>query len=105
VSLCVRDSVRFADLPGTPETPEFGDCSQDSATGLSIGWSDYYPWFLEGQELDVTDLRDGRYCLRMTADPADRIRESDETNDARTTLLRLRGKHVTDLGRACRSAA
>jgi hypothetical protein len=101
VSFCVRDSLRFGDLPGSPESSHYGDCTQDSTTGLSIGWSDFYPWFLEGQELDVTGLRDGRYCLRMTVDPADRIRESDETNDTRSKLIRLRGKRVTRLGRGC----
>ena len=103
VSFCVRDSFRFGNLTGSPESPAYGDCTQDSTMGLSIGWSDWYPSSLEGQELDVTGLPDGRYCLRLTVDPRDRIRESDESDNVRTRLLRLRGTTVTDLGRACPS--
>ena len=44
VSFCVRDSIRFGHLPGSPTSPNYGECTQDSTSGLSIGWSDYYGW-------------------------------------------------------------
>ncbi|MDH5313537.1 MAG: lysyl oxidase family protein [Actinomycetota bacterium] len=102
VSFCVRDSLRFdPTLPGSPFPQYYGSCTQDSITGLSIGWADYYGSNLPGQELDVRGLPDGRYCLRTEADPADRIDESDEGNNGRSTLVRIRGRRVRDLGRAC----
>jgi hypothetical protein len=103
VSFCVRDSTRFdATLPGSPPWPgHYGNCTQDSVTGLSIGWADYYGSDLPGQELDVRGLPDGRYCLRNEADPGDRIEESDEANNGRSTLLRIRGREVTNLHEAC----
>ena len=102
VSFCVRDSIRFGpELPGSPFGAYYGNCTQDSVTGLSIGWADYYGWTLPGQELNVRGLPDGRYCLRNQADPGDRLDESDEGNNHRSTVVRIRGPQVTDLRRAC----
>jgi subtilase family serine protease len=44
---------------------------------------------------------DGRYCLRNDADPTDRLDESDEGNNGRSTLLRIRGREVRNLREAC----
>jgi Lysyl oxidase len=102
VSFCVRDSLRFdATLPGSPGFLHYGDCTQDSITGLSIGWADYYSSTLPGQELDIRGLPDGRYCLRNEADPTDRLDESDEGNNGRSILVRIRGRTVSDLAQAC----
>jgi hypothetical protein len=102
VSFCVRDSIRFGpSLPGSPFPAHYGSCTQDSVTGLSIGWADYYGSTLPGQELDVRGLPDGRYCLRNEADPGDRLRESDDRNNGRSTLIRIKGKLVRNLRRAC----
>jgi Lysyl oxidase len=102
VSFCVRDSIRFAaTLPGSPAAPHFGDCTQDSVTGLSIGWADYYASNLPGQELDIRGLPDGRYCLRTWADPGQRLRESRDGNNGRSALLRIEGSTVTVLQPAC----
>jgi len=102
VSFCVFDSIRFdGDLPGSPGTRHYQGCTQDSVTGLSIGWEDYYGSTLAGQELDIRGLRDGRYCLRNDADPGDRLVESNEGNNGRSTLVRIRGRDVTDLHAAC----
>jgi hypothetical protein len=101
VSFCLRDSMKFATLDGTPRFVHYGDCGQDSVMGLSIGWADLYSSGLAGQELDVRGLPDGRYCLRIRADPADRLAERIEKNNARSTLLRILGSEVTDLRRGC----
>ena len=102
VSFCVRDSIRFdAVLPGSPGSMHYGNCTQDSVTGLSIGWADYYGSTLPGQELDIRGLADGRYCLRTEADPTGRLVESDEGNNGRSTMVRIRGRVVTDQHLAC----
>jgi Lysyl oxidase len=102
VSFCVRDSIRFGpSMPGSPFPAHYGECTQDSVTGLSIGWADYYGSTLPGQELDIRGLPDGRYCLRNEADPTDRLVESDDGNNGRSTLVRIRGRTVTDLELAC----
>ena len=101
VSFCVRDSLRFGSFAGSPAAAYYGDCTQGSIMGLSIGWADLYSASLPGQELNVRGLPDGRYCLRMTANPAGRIRESDRSNNTRSTLLRMRGSMVRNLRQRC----
>jgi hypothetical protein len=102
VSFCVRDSIRFdPTLLGSPGVAHYGDCTQDSVTGLSIGWADYYGSTLPGQELDIRGQPDGRYCLRTVGDPAGRLSESDDGNNGRSTLVRIRGRTATNLRRAC----
>ena len=102
VSFCVRDSIRFdATVPGSPGSLHYGECTQDSVTGLSIGWADYYGSTLPGQELDIRGLPDGRYCLRNEADPGGRLAESDEGNNGRSTSVRITGREVTDLHVTC----
>jgi hypothetical protein len=102
VSFCVRDSLRFdRTLPGSPGSIHYGNCTQDSITGLSIGWADYYGSSLSGQELDIRKLPNGRYCLRNEADPTDRLDESDEGNNGVSTLLRIKRRVVRDLHVPC----
>ena len=102
VSFCVRDSLpAFTDVPGFQPFAYYGGCARNSITGLSVGWADFYAADLPDQDLDVTGLRNGRYCLTSTADPRDGIDEADETNNAATRLLRLRDGAVQDLGVSC----
>ena len=104
VSFCVRDSIRFASgLPGSPSIPAYGECSSDSISGLSVGWADYYGYYLPGQELDIRGLPGHRFCLRLVSDPTNRLEESNDDNNERSTLIRIRKQKVTDLGRSCPS--
>jgi len=63
-----------------------------SVGGISIGWGDIYGARVSGQELDVTGLSDGVYCLVSQADPEDQLLESNERNNARTTRIVLRAE-------------
>jgi CDP-diacylglycerol--glycerol-3-phosphate 3-phosphatidyltransferase len=49
--------------------------------GLTAGCSDTYPYYLGCQYVDVTDVPDGTYELRVTVDPLGQIDEADETNN------------------------
>ena len=49
--------------------------------GLSAHCSDTYPYWLGCQYVDVTDVPDGTYALRVSVDPLDQIPEADETNN------------------------
>jgi len=57
--------------------------------GLTPGWVDIYEWYLPGQYMDVDGLPNGDYILETTADPDNKITESDETNNCGTVLVRL----------------
>lgn len=86
ISFCVSDSEPFdLSLPGAQQpsggTGYYrGGCrKQLSIRGTSIGWFDTYGWNLPGQEIDITGIPAGYYCVIVQADPEDRL---DETNEA-----------------------
>jgi lysyl oxidase len=94
ISFCIVDQDRpFASLPGSPLEGYYpagsADCYADSIDGISVGWSDTYFYTVPGQQLNVTGLPRGRYCLVSTADPANRLRESDNSNNVHRALISL----------------
>ena len=94
ISFCIVDTDhRFARLPGSPAHSYYPagspDCDRDSIDGLSIGWTDTYRYGLPGQQLNVTGLRRGRYCLVSRADPANLLRESDNSNNTYRARIAL----------------
>jgi Lysyl oxidase len=93
VSFCISDSRRFnTGLPGAPTVPfyDIAACDrEDSVSGTSVGWYDEYTWKLSGQEINVTGLRPGRYCLISKADPGGAILERLERNNVRRARIRL----------------
>jgi len=95
VSFCITDTRPvLPGLAGSPVSPFYWSCDRDSIQGLSVGWSDVYDATLPGQSLDLTGVDDGRYCLWTVADPGDRLRETDETNNATGYWLDLAGSTV-----------
>jgi len=74
---CLRDS----DCPAPRYT-----CTDQ---GVSAGCSDLYASTLGCQYLDVTGVPPGRYTLRVTMDPFDRIAELDEANNVATEPVTL----------------
>ena len=79
-----------------PALPRFvGDCAtlQPDALrveqGSSVGYTDRYPAFFHGQDLELTGLPAGRYLLVQTANPERRLREVDYSNNAASLLVRL----------------
>jgi hypothetical protein len=95
VSSCALDSRRrLAKAPGSPRGKYYGGCRRDSIGGISIGWGDLYGARVTGQELDVTTFGDGIYCLVSRADPENRLQESNERNNVRTTRIVRRGDEV-----------
>jgi hypothetical protein len=94
IGFCIIDTDHaFGGVPGSPAQRHYptgsGVCDEDSIDGLSVGWADTYSYYLPGQELNVTGLRRGRYCLVSTADPDGLLRESNNSNNARRTLIAL----------------
>jgi hypothetical protein len=93
-------------LPGAPQDPVYrrrGCGTRDSVrlqNGLSVGWGDIYHRSLPGQYIDITDLPDGIYRLRATADQANFFLESDDTNNSTWADLWIEAGGVTVLRRA-----
>ena len=104
VSFCLRDSERLVGPAGANGADEetYLSCARDRPQGMSPGWGDLYDRDLDGQTLALPGgMPDGRYCLRMAADPFDRFRESDESNNASLTALRITASVVRVGGGWC----
>lgn len=76
--------------------PKFvGDCAafQPEARrvdeGSSVGYTDRYPGFFHGQDIDITELEPGLYVLVHRANPERRIRELRYSNNAAAALIRI----------------
>ncbi len=94
---CLGDRYKARAVPAAPRKPVFtGRCGLTQPErlkmreGISVGYGDDYSAFLEGQDLPLDGLPDGRYVLvhRVNADRG--LRELTYTNDAASVLLELR---------------
>ena len=63
--------------------------------GLTAGWGDYYEWDRPGNFVDFGINPDGRYVLRLTADPVGGILESNEADNAGYSVVDVAGDAVT----------
>jgi hypothetical protein len=102
VSFCVIDTSHpYPGLPGSPVSSYYVRCDADATEGLSVGWSDVYAAGLAGQTVNVNRVRDGTYCLSVTADPDDVLSENDEADNRVGTTVVLAGATISDLGTSC----
>lgn len=63
---------------------------RDSLTqGISVGYGDPYPARVEGQYIDITGLRTGRYVLVQRVDPDGRLLDLHEDNDVASMLVKI----------------
>ncbi len=96
VGFCFFDTrLRRATLPRAPKTRRYLEkgCgtrnSHSIKIGLSVGWSDIYPWNFAWQWVDVTGLPAGRYLLKLTADPEGSFVERRTTNNCNWTRIQI----------------
>lgn len=91
-------------LSGAPLSAAYSSCDANAdgivTMGLSIGWSDIYFSDLEGQYIDITDIRDGRYRLWAIADAEDWFAEKDDRNNRTWVDIRLKRRTVRVVGSA-----
>jgi hypothetical protein len=97
-----RNMDIFTEMPNEPRSPVFRtNCGWHLPQllhvheGISVGNADYYTPQLEGQDIDITKIPDGRYWLVHTANPARRMLESDYSNDSSSVLLRFAWKRLS----------
>lgn len=94
MSFCIWDSDRMDDQPqGAPTRGRYERCPQD-LQGLSVGWNDMYPARIPGQHLTIDGIPDGRYAIRSTVDPENRLMESNEGNNDVIVYVRLSGSTI-----------
>ncbi len=97
VGFCLTDARPAFASPITPANaaypinpPGSVGCTAVATQGVSPGWADAYALALPGQELDVSGLPRGQYCLTTRADPTGVIEELEEDNNVRRVRLALR---------------
>ena len=59
---------------------------------LQVGWGDTYTQYRPGQSFDITDLPNGKYFVKVLANPDGVLRESDTSNNEALRRIYLRGK-------------
>jgi hypothetical protein len=104
VSFCMMDTAPLSTQPpGAPSSGYYKGIFDDGCKyhqqrfppmGISVGWYDLYGMALPGQELDITGLPTGPYCLSITLDATDRLRETKELDNGRRTRIYMRGKRI-----------
>jgi hypothetical protein len=102
-------------LPGEPANPVWTqECGRGQPArprireGLSPGFGDDYVPRLEGQYIDVTGLRTGRYVLVHRVNPGRELLESRYSNDAASALIyleRARGRMSVSVLSTCEQGA
>ena len=98
---CLAD--HWGTAPGMRHArPRFlGDCEQYEPKarfveeGSSVGYTDRYPGFFHGQDLDITKVRAGLYWLVHQANADFHLREARYDNDTASLLVRIRWKSGT----------
>lgn len=100
VTFCIADVVRIdSTLEHSASTAAYpvSNCDQNSTTGLSVGWGDTYKYSLADQSIDITGLPDGRYWLVSTADPDNRLLETNDANNSTKLKIEIRRDRVVNL--------
>ena len=92
VSYCLRDNSRYGAVDA-PARARYSQCER-GIQGISPGWIDTYAFDTDGQIVDITGVPDGVYALRSTVDPANQLREADDTNNAATVYFELKGNRA-----------
>jgi hypothetical protein len=102
VGFCMLDSLDLdGSLAGHPDSMVYMGCPDLATQGISVGWGDIYDLTVPGQFIPIDDVPDGTYCLVATADPKDRLLESDETDNQVRSQVQLSGDSASLTGDPC----
>lgn len=96
-SFCILDSIKI-DRAAT-NNPQYTECDA-RRQGLSAGWGDIYTSGLPDQWIDLGTkmLADGDYAIHSTADPLNRILESNDGNNIGVTQFKIKGGKLVTSG-------
>jgi hypothetical protein len=107
VGFCFFDTNAYrTSLPGAPGSRQYNQAgcgTQNSLSvknGLSVGWSDVYPWNIGLQWINVTGMAAGEYLLKLTVNPNGQFEEARFWNNCNWTRIRIpsSGSSVAVLG-------
>jgi hypothetical protein len=94
-TFCVMDTTKInGSLPRAPTSAVYTTCGA-SKQGMSVGWGDKYGYQLAGQYIDISNLANGDYYLKIHVDPKKRILEKNEDDNISSRKIRISGTTVT----------
>jgi hypothetical protein len=67
---------------------------KETGFGLGSGWADYYEWDRPDNFLDFGLNGDGRYVVRMTADPGKNVLETNEDDNRGYSYIEVAGSEI-----------
>lgn len=94
VSFCLVNVFRHDDALEHAGWGPRGNCGEAGVQGLKVGWGDTYHRSLRGQAINVSHLPVGFYWLVSTADPANRLEETDDSNNVAAVKIKIRRRTV-----------
>jgi hypothetical protein len=95
MSFCLWDEQPIkSKLKNSPEERVFEGSCDTAVQGISVGWSDTYTASLPGQELDITELEDGKYAVRSIVNVDRKIKESNYDNNSVVAYVEIVGLAV-----------
>lgn len=93
---CLNDDTRVRGASGARVQRTFlSDCglgepgARSITEGISVGWADVYPAYVEGQYIDITKVMAGRYVLSNQVNVGHPLAETRLGNDAASLLIGL----------------
>jgi hypothetical protein len=91
-SFCIMDTSRVSGS----YSAQFTSCGR-TYQGMTVGWGDTYGASLIDQWVDLgtSRLADGTYAVRSTADPLNKIAESNDGNNRASTCFTVRSGTIS----------
>jgi hypothetical protein len=94
-SFCLIDFESTDQAPGFPEDPfamnGFYQACAGVFQGISPGWADTYGSYLSGQEIVMEDVPEGTYAVVVTADPDNRLLETNDSDNVAWSIFEWLG--------------
>ena len=80
IGFCIIDVYKY-DGGNSPSSQKiYWDCETD-LQGIQPGWADQYHQSVEGNQINISDLKDGTYFLVHKWNPLNLFVDADETNN------------------------
>lgn len=93
MSFCLWDEYPL-DGEKQEEDRLYQSTCESETQGMSPGWADTYSATLEGQELDISSIQDGRYAIQAIVNPDKKITEANYTNNNVIIYVEIEGTTI-----------
>lgn len=84
-AFCFEDDSKYLSTAG----PSNGYVCNNQ--GITAGWQDVYPSYLDCQWIDITNIPKGNYTLRVTVNPDRVFTEANYSNNSATAAVTITG--------------